>query len=262
MGKGTMVGIGAGIAAIFICMIMEGGNPSALMAPPALILILVGSFGAACGGTSLDDALDALKSLGAAFAEHGADRVGLVQRAASYAEVARADGLLALEGKVADEEDPLLQAGMRLLVDGNDHGEITKTLQAMIITRKKAWDRRADFYNKMGGFGPTMGIIGTVLGLIHVLESLGGDAAHLGHLIAAAFIATFFGVMFANVVYLPIGAKFKMIGAQVVEDGQLVLVAVELLAHGTNPRSVRDRLAAYLPEDEAAEIVEPTRRSA
>lgn len=262
MGKGTMVGIGAGIAAIVICMIMEGGDPASLIAPPALILILLGSFGAACGGTSLDIALDSLKSLGAAFGDHDIDRVDLVQRAATYAETARADGLLALEGKLDAEENRLLQTGMRMLVDGNDVGDIRQTLQAMILTKKKAWDKRADFFNKMGGFGPTMGIIGTVLGLIHVLESLGGDAAHLGHLIAAAFIATFFGVMFANVVYLPIGAKFKMIGQEEVENGQLVLLAVELLAHGTNARSVRERLAAFLPDEEAEELVEPARRSA
>lgn len=257
-----MVGIVAGFGAILGCMVMEGGNPASLVAPPALLLILVGTIGAATGGTSLEQALDALRSVSAAFADHSYDRAGIVTRAAAYADTARAEGLLALEDSIDAEEDRLLGSGLRLLVDGTDAAEIRHTLQAMVLTRKKVWDCRAEFFTKMGGYAPTLGIIGTVLGLIHTLEALGGDPSELGHLIAAAFIATFFGVTFANILFLPIGAKFKAIGQEEVETAQLVMVAVEMLANGTNPRSLRERLVAYLPDEQAEQVPEPSRKGA
>ena len=188
--------------------------------------------------------------------------MALVNSVAEYAEVARRDGLLALEGRVANEPNELLQAGLRLLVDGTDGHDAKETLQAMTISRRKEWDKRADFFNKMGGFAPTLGIIGTVTGLIHTLESLGGDPGELGHLIAAAFIATFFGVTFANIMFLPLGAKFKAIGQEEVETSMLVILSIELLANGANPRSLRARLAAHLPRAEAELAAEPGRKSA
>lgn len=255
MGKGTMIGIIAGLGAIFVSLILEGGNPASLIAPPALVLILVGTFGAACGGTSLERALDALKSIALAFKNAEDDRVGIVERCAGYAEVARRDGLLALEGPARDEPDLLLSTGLRMLIDGGDVHESTRALQSMAMSKKKIWDSRSDFFTKMGGYAPTLGIIGTVLGLIHTLESLGGDPAELGHLIAAAFIATFFGVTFANIVFLPIGTKFKAIGAAEVESAQMVISAVEGMAAGLSPRVLRDRLAMMLPPDDAAAVL-------
>ena len=100
--------------------------------------------------------------------------------------------------------------------------------------------------NKLGGYAPTFGIIGTVLGLIHTLESLGGDPAELGHLIAAAFIATLFGVLFANAIYLPIGAKMQAIGDQEAEARLLVLEGVKWIAEGKSPRQIREMLPRFL----------------
>lgn len=251
MGKGTLVGVISGFAAIFGSMIMEGGNPASLIAPPALLLIIVGTFGAACGGTSLEIALDAVKSIPKAFGNVDIDRVGVASRITSYAEQSRREGILSLEAILDKEPETLLRSGMRLLIDGSDHHTIQPTMIAMIQSDKKVWDHRADFFTKMGGYAPTLGIIGTVLGLIHTLESLGGDPSELGHLIAAAFIATFFGVTFANILFLPIGAKFKATGAQIQELGQLMVIGLQLLGSGSNPTMVRERLAAQLNSEEA-----------
>jgi chemotaxis protein MotA len=256
MGKGTMVGIIAGLGAILVSMIMEGGNPASLIFPPALLLITVGTFGAACAGTSLEQSLDALKSIGQAFTATEPDRVGLAQRLGGYADEARRDGILALETKVREEPDPVLKAGLTMLIDGDSPASVLGTMKVLAGSRKKVWDERAEFFNKMGGYAPTLGIIGTVLGLIHTLESLGGDPAELGHLIAAAFIATFFGVTFANIIFLPVAAKFKQIGGTEVAMAMMAMSGIESLASGETPRALVTRLAASLPEAEAAELTE------
>jgi len=254
MGKGTLVGVIAGFAAIFGAMVMEGGNPASLIAPPALLLIVVGTFGAACAGTSLETALDALRAIPLAFAAHEVDRPAIVERFMGYADQARREGLLSLEETLDREAEPMVVAGVRMLIDGSDPSVVRSTVVAMTLARRRTWDRRADFWSKMGGYAPTLGIIGTVLGLIHTLESLGGDPAELGHLIAAAFIATFFGVMFANVLFLPFAAKFKLVGAELQALGELVCVGVDLLGQGASQMIVRERLVAHLTEDDAVTV--------
>lgn len=261
MGKGTMVGVVAAFVAVFGAMLMEGGNPASLVAPPALLLIIVGTFGAACAGTSLGTAVDAVKSFPAAFVDQDIDRVGVVSRLMAMAEQSRAGGLLSVETTLAGEPDPLLATGVRMLIDGSDPDTVRATVVAMTLSRRRVWDRRSDFFNKMGGYAPTLGIIGTVLGLIHTLESLGGDPAELGHLIAAAFIATFFGVLFANVVFLPVAAKFKLIAGEVQAHGELVVSGLSLLGEGASQRIVRERLVACLDEDDAAEVAPIQRAS-
>jgi chemotaxis protein MotA len=261
MGKGTIVGVVAAFAAVFISMILEGGNPASLIAPPAMILIGVGTFGAACGGTSLENAIDGLKSIPLAFTVTGEDSTVLIDRIVGYAEQARRDGLLGLESKLAVEPNEMLRTGLTMLVDGIDYHEASKVMRSMTMARRAVWDTRADFFNKMGGYAPTLGIIGTVLGLIHVLEHLGGDAEELGHLIAAAFIATFFGVTFANLMFLPMGAKFKMKAMDEVRQAQIVIAAIEQIASSPNVRQLRTVLTAQLPPAEAAHVLESTARA-
>jgi chemotaxis protein MotA len=246
MGKGTIVGILCGFGAIFVSMMMEGGNPGSLIAPPALILILVGSFGAACAGVGLDQAIDALKSMRAAFGAPTHDPAEIIERLAAYADTARRDGVLALEKAIPNEDDEFMRTALQLIVDGTGIGESRSALVAEIQGGKRIWKRRAGFYSKLGGYAPTFGIIGTVLGLIHTLESLGGDPAELGHLIAAAFIATLFGVMFANAVYLPIGAKLQAIGETEAERKILILEGVSWIGEGRSPRHIRTMLPMYL----------------
>ena len=250
MGLGTIVGCVACLVAIFGAMIMEGGNPGSLVAPPALLLILVGSFGAACGGTSLEAALDALKAVKDALTYKVPETTGLVERMAGYAEVARRDGVLALEGRLGDEPDPLLKRGLRLVLDGFPLDDVRGALTSEAMAARTIWKRRADFFSKMGAYGPTMGIIGTVLGLIEVLESLGGDPGELGHLIAAAFIATFFGVMFANVFFLPIGNKFTAIADAEGTIAKVTIEGVLAIGSGSTPRNLREALSSKLEPKE------------
>ncbi len=256
MGLGTIIGVLCGFVAVFGAMIMEGGNPASLIAPPAMLLITVGTFGASCAGTSLERALDALKAIPVAFTVSGEDATVLINRVVGYAELARRDGLLGLESQLAAEPNDILRAGLGMLVDGVAHHDATRVMKSMTMARREVWDVRADFFSKMGAFGPTLGIIGTVLGLIHVLENLGGGAEELGHLIAAAFIATFFGVFLANLLFLPMSNKFKMKGQDEVRIAQVVIAAVEQIAANPNPRQLRTVLAAQLSPADAARVLD------
>ncbi len=246
MGKGTIIGILCGLGAVLVSMLMEGGDPGALLAPPALILIVVGSFGAGCAGMKLEHAVDALKSVGKAFGNTHHDMGELIERLSRYAEAARRDGVLALEKLIPQEPDPFLASALQLVIDGTATEESRTALIAEIQADKRVWKRRAGFFSKLGGYAPTFGIIGTVLGLIHTLESLGGDPAELGHLIAAAFIATLFGVLFANAVYLPLGAKLQAIGDEQAEVRILILEGVKWIAEGHSPRQLRELLPRFL----------------
>jgi chemotaxis protein MotA len=256
MGKGTMVGIIAAFAAIFGSMIMEGANPASLIASPALLLIIVGTFGATCAGMSLEGALGALKGVGTLFANHEHETIDLVVRLSEYAAIARRDGVLALESKLADEDDELVKKGLQLLSDGIELDQVRALLAAQAMGEKARLKEQAEFWNKMGGYAPTLGIIGTVVGLIHTLESLGGDPAELGHLIGAAFTATFFGVLFANVLFLPFGSKVTAIAAEQLEYHKLIVEGVVGIGSGMNPRLLIDQLGSHLSQDERDELDE------
>ena len=254
MGKGTIVGIVCALGAIFGSMIMEGGNPASLIAPPALLLIIVGTFGATAVGTSLDLALMALKNIGIMFGNKEYGTVELIGRMSGYADIARRDGVLALESKLNEESDEMVKKGLQSLSDGVDLEDVRKLLSAQAAAEKRRLKAISEFWNKMGGYAPTLGIIGTVLGLIHTLESLGGDPAELGHLIGAAFAATFFGVMFANIFFLPFGSKAALMAEEQLEYHKLVVEGIIGIGSGVNPRLLVDQLGSHLPAHEREEL--------
>jgi chemotaxis protein MotA len=245
-----MVGLVCGFGGIFVSMIMEGGDPGSLAAPPAIILILIGSFGAAAGGMKLEHAIDALKALTLTFKNTASGAEDLIERLAGYADTARRSGTLALEASVPNEADPFLRRGLEMLVDGTGLTDIRHLLIMDLQSGKKVWKRRAGFYSKLGGYAPTFGIIGTVLGLIHTLEQLGGDPSELGHLIAAAFIATLFGVMFANALFLPVGNKLQAMGDEEAERRLLIIDGVTSIGEGRSPRALKEMLILHLPASE------------
>jgi chemotaxis protein MotA len=162
------------------------------------------------------------------------------------ADTARREGLLTLEDVVRDVEDDFLKRGVALAVDGTDPEELREILEAELDAKRAADRQAAKFYNDMGGYAPTIGIIGTVMGLVHVLENL-SNPDELGHLIAGAFVATLWGVMSANIVWLPIGSRLGRIGQ--LESGRMELVIEGVLAvqSGANPRVVAQRLESLMP---------------
>lgn len=245
----TLAGIILAFAAVFGSMIMEGGDPTSIFLPPAMMLVFLGTFGVAMACGLQKDTIGALKSVKDALLTKKHSPEEVVKSIVGFAELARRDGLLALEDAAKSIEDPFLRQGIQLAVDGTDPEELREILEAQIKSRKTQDKAGAKFFADMGGFAPTLGIIGTVLGLVHVLENL-SDPGKLGHLIAGAFVATLWGVLTANIMWLPIGNKLARVGAVTAHHMELIVEGVLSVQAGANPRVVEQKLLSFLSADE------------
>ena len=252
MDPATLIGIALAVGALLITMILEGSSPMAIILLPPLLLVFCGTFGAAIAGSAMAD----VKKIGGWFKQALmpakvppiGDRIATL---VSLAEKARKEGLLALEAQVKDIDDPFLKRGLQMGIDGTDPEELRTVLEGE-ITAKKGEDKVAvKFFTAMGGYAPTVGIIGTVVGLIHVLENLSNPEA-LGPLIAGAFVATLWGVLSANFFWLPMGAKIGRISELQAAQMELLVEGITEIQAGTSPRAVRQKLTALVPPSEVA----------
>jgi chemotaxis protein MotA len=248
MDPATLIGLVMALVAIVAMITLEGGNIGAIFLPAPLILVFGGSIGAAMAGGLLSDAKAAAIALKRALLSKPASPDGTVEAVVGLAERARREGLLALETAVRDVEDDFLRQGLQAAIDGADPDELAEILSGRIETKRKADHQAAKFYEAMGGYAPTIGIIGTVLGLVHVLENL-SQPEKLGHLIAGAFVATLWGVGTANVMWLPIAARLKRLSDVECQQMELVVEGVLAIQSGMSPRVVQQRLASMLPPD-------------
>jgi chemotaxis protein MotA len=248
----TLIGIVLAVVSLLALMIMEGSSPMAIVLLPPLILVFGATFGAAIAGSAMAD----VKKIGAWFkmalmpakVPPVSDRIATL---VSLAEKARKEGLLALEAQVKEIDDPFLKRGLQMGIDGTDPEELRTVLEGE-ITAKKSEDKVAvKFFNAMGGYAPTVGIIGTVVGLIHVLENLSKPES-LGPLIAGAFVATLWGVLSANFFWLPMGAKIARISELQAAQMELLVEGITEIQAGTSPRAVRQKLTALVPPSEVA----------
>jgi len=243
----TIVGIVLAFVAILGSMVMEGGNPAAMIAPPAMFLVFIGTFGVCMAGTVMGDSKAVFGNLKRAMTAKPGEIGELIQQMVKFAEIARREGLLALEDAAKGIEDPFLKKGIELAIDGTDPEELEEIMSAEISAKKSADKSAAKFFENMGGFAPTLGIIGTVLGLVHVLQNLSKPET-LGESISGAFIATLWGVMSANVMWLPIANKLKRIGEDEVHNMDIILEGIMSIQAGANPRVIEQKLMAFVPE--------------
>ncbi|MCW2531675.1 MAG: MotA/TolQ/ExbB proton channel [Blastococcus sp.] len=252
MDPATLIGIALGVGSLLALMIMEGSSPMAIVLLPPLILVFGGTFGAAIAGSAMAD----VKKIGGWFKQAllppkvppVSDRIATL---VSLAEKARKEGLLALEAQVKDIDDPFLKRGLQMGIDGTDPEELRAVLEGEISAKKGEDKVAAKFFNAMGGYAPTIGIIGTVVGLIHVLENLSSPES-LGPLIASAFVATLWGVLSANLFWLPMGAKIMRISELQAAQMELLVEGITEIQAGTSPRAVRQKLTALVPPSEVA----------
>ena len=242
----TIIGVLAALGAIFGSMIMEGGSPAALLLIPSLILVFVGTFAVGAAGMPMADFIYSIKSLKDAFVGSVPKPDALVESIVKCAEIARREGLLALESHIATVDDALLKRGLELAIDGTDPEALADILESEVAATRRHGATPGKLFESMGGYAPTIGIIGTVMGLVNVLGNL-SNPSELGHLIAGAFIATLWGVLSANVFWLPIGAKLKALNELRYQQNQLVVEGVLSIQAGANPRLVDRKLRALLP---------------
>jgi chemotaxis protein MotA len=248
----TLTGIGVAIGALLVTMLLEGSSPLAVILLPPLILVFGATFGATVAGSTMAD----LRRLGhwARLAltpspvPMATDRIAVLVDLAGRA---RRDGLLALDREIGELRDPFLRHGLRLAVDGLDPDRLREVLTAEIAARREEDRVAARFFARMGGYAPTIGIIGTVVGLIHVLADLDRTAS-LGPLIASAFVATLWGVLSANFFWLPMSRRITRTTELRTAQLELLLTGITGIQAGTSPRAMRRRLTSLLPPAERA----------
>ena len=250
MDPATLIGVGVALGAIVISLILEGGKIGDMFLLPPMILVIFGTMGAAVAGSIFKDVLRLPKSLIRALTARLGDPAKNVQVIVSLAERARREGLLALDGDISKIEDPFLKRALEMAVDGTDSDEIVEILGAEVDAKKASDHVAAKLFSDMGGYSPTIGIIGTVLGLVHVLGSL-SDTSSLGGKIAGAFIATLWGVMMANVFWLPVAGRLKRISEVECEQMELAIEGVLAIQAGSSPRLIARKLHSMLPDAQA-----------
>ncbi len=246
----TLVGLIAGLGTIFAVMIMDGGSPAELFAhPSAIILIIGGSLSATMITSPLKTVIQLPKYLIQAFTTKKFDAKETIELLTKLADRARREGLLALEEDSKKIKDKFLQKGIMMVVDGVDSEQVGAIMETNIEQMKARHKMGAGFFALAGGYAPTFGIIGTVMGLISVLKQLDNPSA-LGKSIAAAFLATLWGLLTANLIYLPLSGKLKAKSEEEARNRSMQLEGILAIQAGENPRIVRDKLNAYLPPAE------------
>lgn len=245
MDPATIVGTVVAIVAIFGSMILEGGSPGALFLIPPMFLVLVGTPAVSLASNTLPGMLGGIKWMTYALTAKKADLDSVVEPLVKMAERARREGLLALEAEMESIDEPFMKKGLQMAVDGTDPDDLYEILSAEVKAKKSSAASGAKFFSDAGGYAPTLGIIGTVMGLVHVLENL-SDPSKLGHLIAGAFVATLWGVMSANVMFLPMGKRIMVIGANEAARMELVIEGVLAIQAGSNPRVVATKLRSRM----------------
>jgi chemotaxis protein MotA len=241
----SITGIVVAVGTILAGQLLEGGTVGSLLQVAAFLIVIGGTLGAVMLQSPLATFVQGVKLARWIVAPPAADFQGAIDRTVGWAHVARRDGMLALEDELAQVPEGFERNGLQMLVDGFDPDRIREALEVEIA----AWEERhraaAKIWESAGGYAPTVGILGAVLGLIHVMENL-SDPAKLGGGIAVAFVATVYGVGSANLILLPIGHKLKSLIAREVARRELVVDGLMGIANGENPKLIESRLSGYL----------------
>ncbi len=240
----SLAGLVLGVGAILLGQHLEGGHLTSLLNGPAILIVGGGTFGAVMLQSPVRIFLRAMRMVVWVFRPPGLPMKAAVEKLVEWSKVARKEGLLGLERLVEAEEDLFTRKGLQLLVDGNEPDVIRTTLEVDIGTMEDIDLQAAKVFEGMGGYAPTIGIIGAVMGLIHVMNNL-ADPGALGGGIAVAFVATIYGVGLANLVFLPIANKLKAHVRQQGSYREMVIEGLVAIAEGENPTIIETRLQGY-----------------
>ncbi|HVX66674.1 MAG TPA: flagellar motor protein [Bryobacteraceae bacterium] len=240
----TIAGLLIAVGGIVSGMILEGGNIKELLQPTAALIVFGGTLGAVLVTTPLGVLGRAASSLASVFFErsHSADHV--IERIIDFATKARKNGIVSLEQDADSVSDPFLRKALNLAVDGTDLQEIRKMMELDMSLEEQRSEMTAKVFDSAGGYSPTIGIIGAVLGLIQVMKHL-ENINEVGRGIAVAFVATIYGVGAANILFLPAGSKIRARSQSSVQMKELMLEGVAGIVEGLNPKLIRTKLEAY-----------------
>ncbi len=242
----TIIGVVVAIGAILGGQILEGGHIGSILQLTAFIIVMGGTFGAICIQSPLSVVLKGISLLSLALFDPKIDVKSDIARIIDLANLSRKQGLLALEGKLKDIPDPFFKKGVQFIVDGTDPKMMQEILETEVEHHEEEGITAAKIWDAAGGYSPTVGILGAVLGLIHVMENL-ADPSKLGSGIAVAFVATVYGVGAANLFFLPLGNKIKLKLKHESAARAVVIAGLVGVAQGDNPRILQEKLESYLP---------------
>ena len=246
----TISGIALAMAGIIGGLLLEKGSIQDLTQGTAAMIVMGGTFGAVLVTTPMAIVMRALRGLSAVFFERTSDTAAAIDRLIQYAAKARKQGIVSLEAEAAAIDDPFLRKALSLAVDGTDLQELRKMMEIDIAVAEHNAESEARVWEAAGGYAPTIGIIGAVMGLIQVMKHL-EDIKEVGHGIAVAFVATVYGVGSANILFLPAANKLRARMQEVSLRKDMILEGIVGIVEGLNPTLIRLKLDAYNPVAEA-----------
>ncbi len=248
----TIIGLLLGFGAVIGGQVLEGGRIAAILQPTAALIVLGGTFGATCVSFPLSGIIQAFKSIRKVLFISSDNPEILLKDIISYATKARKNGLISLEQEAKSARDVFTRKGISMVVDGIDPQKLRDTMEVELAVFEEHEKLSAEIFEAAGGYAPTIGIIGAVLGLIHVMENL-SDSSKLGEGIAVAFVATIYGLMTANIVCIPFSSKLKQRLKHDIQKREMVIEGLISIQNGENPHFIEQKLRAYLQESGAAE---------
>lgn len=241
----SVVGLLLAFLAIIGGQVLEGGHIGSLLQPTAALIVLGGTAGAVLLQSPGSVAKRGVRMMLWVLVPPAVDHQRIIDQITNWSQVSRREGLLALENFIAQMRDEFAKKGLQLLVDGAEPERLREVLEVEIDTFEEELKQGAKIWEAAGGYSPTIGILGAVMGLIHVMENL-TDPSKLGAGIAVAFVATIYGVGLANLVYLPMANKLKLHVGRLVVGREMLVDGLVGIANGDNPRIIESRLRGYI----------------
>ncbi|MGD6817503.1 flagellar motor stator protein MotA [Metabacillus sp. 113a] len=255
MDKTSLIGLVLGVVGVGVGMVMKGVSPAVLLNPAAILIIIVGTIAAVVTAFPMDEIKRVPKLFGVLFKERKIPSIQeLIPMFSDWAQVARKEGLLALEAKLSDVEDPFLKNGLSMAVDGQNADFIRDVMSEEIEAMEDRHSSGAAIFTQAGTYAPTLGVLGAVVGLIAALSHM-DNTEELGSAIGAAFVATLLGIYSGYVLWHPFANKLKRKSRQEVKIREVMIEGVLSVLEGQAPKAIEQKLATYLPAGERSKLI-------
>ncbi|MBE0010813.1 MULTISPECIES: motility protein A [unclassified Arthrobacter] len=251
MDPATIIGILLAFGSLYAMIFLEGAHVQSVLLPAPMILVFGATIAIGLASFTMRDTISSFKAVGPAIKGSKINLDETVQELVGYAETARSEGLLSLEQKANEAKDPFLKKALQNIADGTDGDDLRTMMEDEIATKNKTGRGNSKFFAALGGYAPTVGIVGTVVSLTHVLENL-NKPDELGHMIAAAFVATLWGLLSSNFIWLPISSRIGRLNELEVDKMNLQLEGIMAIQEGAQPMLLTERLTALVPPGKAA----------
>jgi chemotaxis protein MotA len=245
----SLIGLALALLALLGGQFIEGGKLSLFLQPAAMVIVLVGTLAAVLIQHPVSVFVRGVRKVRWVFHPPEMQTQSLINRVVAWAHIVRRDGLFSLETQLEIVSDPFIKRAMQMLIDGAEPGRLREVMDIEINAFELKERQSTRIWEAAGGYAPTMGIIGAVIGLIHVMQNL-SDPSRLGEGIAVAFVATIYGVSLANLLFLPMANKLKWVTSQQIKERELLADGLECIARGDHPRLIELRLKAHQVEED------------